>query len=290
MLGVFRLLGTRAVHLAAEAVVPYFFITGPGARRASRDYLRRLRAQGGDLPGLVREPGVREVYRHFRCFTRATVDKVLAWAGSVHGLLPDPAEIEPFLELRRSGRGALFLGAHLGNLEMLRGLGQGVGQGGLNAVVYSQNAVRFHAILEQVNPGFRTHLVQVAEITPATAIDLQERLDRGECLFVVGDRTPPSAAGRSVRAPFLGASAAFPIGPYLLAHLLRCPVYLMFCAHDGARYRVRLEPFAERIELPRSGREAALAQWAGRYARSLETQCRETPFEWFNFFDFWAAR
>jgi len=283
-----RLLGPRAVRAVADGLVPYFFLTSARARRASRDYLDRLRSHAGALPDLPGEPGPREVFRHFRAFTRATVDKLLAWSGSSSGIQLEVGELEPFLALHRSGRGALVLGAHLGNLEMLRALGQGHGLGGLNAVVYSPNAVRFHELLKRVNPGFATDLVQVTAITPATAIRLQEKLDRGECLFIVGDRTPPSETGRVVPAPFLGRPAPFPIGPYILAHLLRCEVHLLYCVHDGARYRVRLEPFAERIELPRAGREAALAGWAERYAQSLEAQCRATPFQWFNFYAFWG--
>ena len=290
MVGILRLLGPRAVRLAAEAVVPYFFLTSRRARVASLDYLARLRARFGPLPGLAGDPGRREVYRHFRCFTRATVDKLLAWAGASQGIQVELADLEGFLQIRASGRGALFLSAHLGNLEMMRALGEGRGLEGLNAVVYAENAVRFHELLRRVNPAFGVNLVQVASVSPDTAIRLQEKVDRGECLFIVGDRTPPSDNGRTVLAPFLGEQAAFPIGPFLLAHLLRCPVYLMFCVHDGQRYRVRLEPFADRLELPRIGREAAMARWAGRYAQSLEAQCRATPYQWFNFFDFWGFR
>jgi predicted LPLAT superfamily acyltransferase len=287
MAGLLRLLGPRAVRGIAEALVPYFFLTGPTARRASRAYLERL--WQADPACLPRRPGLREAYRHFRSFGRATVDKLFAWAGHRDQLALDPEGLEPFLDLLQSGRGALFLGAHLGNLDMLRGLGQGLGLTGLNAVVYARNAVRFHEMLKRVNPGFAGELVQVTEVDPGTAIRLQEKLDRGESLFIVGDRTPPGEPGRSVRVPFLGGAADFPIGPYLLAHLLRCPVYLIHCVHDGRRYRVRLEPFAEQLELPRADRQAALALWAGRYAQSLEAQCRATPFQWFNFFDFWRT-
>ncbi|MDR3670010.1 MAG: glycosyltransferase [Holophaga sp.] len=288
MVWILRRLGPRGLRLAGGILVPYFFLTSGQARRASRDYLTRLRACSGPLPGLPGNPGLREVYRHFRSFGRAITDKVLAWSGCRPELASE--DLEPFLALRRGGRGAVFLGAHLGNLEMLRALGQGRGLPGLNAVVYSENAVRFHELLARVNPAFGVNLVQVAAVSPDTAILLQEKVDRGECLFIVADRTPPSDRGRTVQAPFLGHDAAFPIGPFILAHLLHCPVYLMFCVHDGQRYRVRLEPFAESVELPRAGREAALAGWAGRYARGLEAQCRATPFEWFNFFDFWASR
>jgi predicted LPLAT superfamily acyltransferase len=78
------------------------------------------------------------------------------------------------------------------------------------------------------------------------------------------------------------------MGPFLLAHLLRCPVHTLFCSREGGRYRVHWTPFAERLDWPRGQREAAITQCAQRYGLALEAQCRATPFEWFNFFDFWS--
>jgi predicted LPLAT superfamily acyltransferase len=90
-----------------------------------------------------------------------------------------------------------------------------------------------------------------------------------------------------VIADFLGHPAPFPQGPFVLAHLLECPVYLFFCLKEGERYRVHLEHFAERVILPRRERQSALAGYAQRYARRLEAYCQRAPLQWFNFFDFW---
>ena len=50
-----------------------------------------------------------------------------------------------------------------------------------------------------------------------------------------------------------------------------------------------LEPFAERIELPRRARAEHLAVWTQRYAARLEHYCCKAPYQWFNFYDFWAC-
>ncbi|MBV8653201.1 MAG: glycosyltransferase family 2 protein, partial [Alphaproteobacteria bacterium] len=76
--------------------------------------------------------------------------------------------------------------------------------------------------------------------------------------------------------------------PYILAHLLGCPVYLLFCLREKGGYRLYFERFAERIELPRGpGRGEALAGHAGRYAGRLADLALLAPFQWYNFFDFW---
>ncbi len=80
------------------------------------------------------------------------------------------------------------------------------------------------------------------------------------------------------------------MGPYLLASVLHCPIYLTFGLYRGGnRYDMVCEPFAERVDLPRGAREEALAAYVQRYADRLAEHVQEAPDNWFNFFDFWSA-
>jgi predicted LPLAT superfamily acyltransferase len=56
-----------------------------------------------------------------------------------------------------------------------------------------------------------------------------------------------------------------------------------------SRYDLYCEPFAERITLPRRGREQALLDVVQRYADRLEEHARRAPDNWFNFYDFWGS-
>jgi predicted LPLAT superfamily acyltransferase len=92
--------------------------------------------------------------------------------------------------------------------------------------------------------------------------------------------------------PFLGAEAAFPIGPWVLAAALDCPVYWLACYQrpgDGGRHTLVCEQLRERVELPRKSRESALRAVIADYVQHLERACREAPLAWFNFFPFWRT-
>jgi len=117
---------------------------------------------------------------------------------------------------------------------------------------------------------------------------LSERVDRGEWIAIAGDRTPTTGHARTSRAPFLGEEAAFSQGPYVLAALMGCPVYLMFCLREGNGHTVYFERFAERIDLPRKDRQATLARLVSQYASRLEYHCIRAPLQFYNFYDFWA--
>jgi predicted LPLAT superfamily acyltransferase len=275
--GAWRLLGRRAARLAALPAVLWVFATGAEARRASRAYLGRL----GEPVSAWR------VLAHMYAFAEACIDRFAAWQGEVSTAAIDFHGESEFLRLSAEKRGALFIGSHLGNLEMVRALATLGGVAKITAVVYTENSRRFTEALRRASPQFADNLLEVADFGPATAVQLKERIDRGEILVIVGDRTPAADNGRCTRALFLGREARFPQGPMILAHLLECPVYLFFCLKHGARYSLHLERFAERVELPPRSRETAIAGYVAQYAARLESYCREAPLQWFNFYDFW---
>jgi predicted LPLAT superfamily acyltransferase len=284
---IYRVLGRRVVQALLLPVTAYFFLTGARARAASLQYLNRVFEHFGPLPELPRAPGWRDAFRHFQAFSESALDKVAAWSGRHEELPVDFAAHAQIESLALSGRGALLIGAHLGNFEMSRALGVSTGMKGINAIVYSEHSRRFAALLAGANSDFGVNLMHVPTLGPDDAIRLQEKIDAGELIFIVGDRTPAAENGRVSTVPFLGAPAAFAQGPLLIAHLLGCPVYLLFCLREGERYRLHLEPFADQITLPRRDRDEALAGYLARYAARLEHYCGVAPLQWFNFFDFW---
>lgn len=286
MVGCFRLFGERAARVLLYPVVAYFLLTGADARRASNAYFDRLRRFAGASAALPR-PGWRTAFRHMMAFAEALLHKFAAWLGQIGDekvSFPNQAEFQALLA---SGKGALFIGAHLGNLELSRALASGGRKAAVNAVVYVEHGRGFFDALARSNPDFSVNLIHVAEVGPGTSIELKEKIDNGELLVIVGDRTPPGERARTCTVDFLGAPAPFAKGPFILAALLECPVYLFFCLKEADGYRIHFERFAERVVLPRAEREARLRELVQRYARRLEAYCLRAPYQWFNFYDYW---
>lgn len=281
----YRLLGRRAARLLLYPVVGYFFLTGRKARTASLDYLGRIaKIRASDC-----RPGWAQSFRHMLAFGEAGLDKLAAWADPERLVPVDFPERAEFERLVASKRGAVLIGSHLGNLEMSRALAVSDARVPVNAVVFTDHALRFNSILAKANANFGVNLIQVTHLGPETAIDLKAKIERGELVVIVGDRTPPDerSGHRISCADFLGEPAPFAQGPFILASLLDCPVYLFFCLRDGDRFRLHLEAFAERIDLPRKARAERLEAYIRQYAKRLEHYCLTAPEQWFNFYNFW---
>ena len=285
----YRLLGERAARMLLYPIVAYFLLTGSKMRAASLDYLQRVRIHGAGKT-INAKPGWRDSFRHMLAFAQSGLDKLAAWMGGFDSNRVDFPNHAEFDRLLASGRGAVLIGSHLGNLEMTRALATNEQRAIVNAVVYTDNAQRFNETLAQANASFGVNLIQVSHLGPDTAIMLKSKIDRGEMIVIVGDRTPPAEGGSAARVSqidFLGQPAPFAQGPFILASLLDCPVYLFFCLREGDRYRIYFEPFAERIVLPRRERQERLQQYLQQYAQRLEAHCLKAPYQWFNFYDFW---
>jgi predicted LPLAT superfamily acyltransferase len=281
---VYRLLGPRGLRAALVPIAVYFHLTGTEQRNASRLFLLRAHA----ARGLNSEPGWRDTFRHSLGFAQETAQTVSAWLGGIDPsdlTSPDQDEIS---RIAASGNGILLIVSHLGNIEISRALLDGDIRSRLTLLVHTRNSQNYARAVGRLRPDAALNTLQVDEIDPATMARLQQRIDGGGWIVIAGDRTPIRGDRRVSYAPFLGHDAPFPQGPYILAHLLECPVYLMFCLREKGHYAVHFEKFADRISLPRRDREGALRHYATRYAQRLESFCLRDPFQWHNFYNFWA--
>ncbi|ASG07788.1 glycosyltransferase family 2 protein [Vibrio anguillarum] len=290
LLAVYSLLGRPIFNLMLKLVMSYYYLTGKQARQASEQYLQHLQSYANRRQ--ITLPNHLSSYNHLLSFGHTMLDKLAAWKGdfsvknlTIHGQ-------ESFQALVERKQGVLLLGSHLGNIELCRALGRRHSHIKINALVFTEHAERFNAVMKAINPNSELNLIQVSRLGPDTAILLQQKIEQGEWVVIVGDRTSTSKETRAVWADFLGQPAPFPQGPFMLASVLKAPVYLLFGLRDERsktpHFNVYFEHFSDNIDLPRKERQAALAQVVQRYADRLEHYTLQAPLQWYNFFNFWT--
>ena len=131
-------------------------------------------------------------------------------------------------------------------------------------------------------------LLEVSEFNVATAMKLQQRINNGRFIVIVGDRVPIGDQGRVVECEFLGRPANFPAGPFLLASLLGCPAGTLFCVREGKRFKMFIDDLPGLNGVARNQREAAIAEAAATFAHRLGDLAQAYPLQWYNFFPFWV--
>ena len=281
-------LGPRVAALLVLPAVVYFLLTDRRGRAASRRYLDRLYARPEGRLALGHQPGLADSFRHYREFALNILDRAGFWVGRADRFRFVLHGREHLDRLLTAHRGALILSAHLGSFDALRMLARSA-EIPVRVVMYTHHARMINSIFKRLDPAIDLRTIQLDPTAPMrSAMEIRAAVERGELVGILGDRVGPEDADRVSRVPFLGRSAPFSHGPFLLAATLRCPVLLMFGYRVNATtYEVFTEPLTDGAALPVEARDEALAALTGAYARRLEAFCLRAPYQWFNFFDFW---
>lgn len=278
-----RVLGRWPFLACLYPVVIYYWATRKVARQASLQYLRRLHASRSVF---AHEPGARENLHHFLTFAQVILDKTLAMTGRYRTERVRFEGREALIERIQSGQGAVVATAHMGCIELCQCIAQQRPGLKLNILVHTQHAQRFNRLMQRLAPDCSVQLLQVSEFDAGMAMLLAQKVAQGEFIAIAADRVPVHDS-KTVAAQFLGYPAQFPCGPYVIAALLKCPLYFMGCVHEGDGYAVQFIPIAQQIMLPRNNRQQALAVYAQTLALHMEQMLEKAPYDWFNFFPFW---
>jgi predicted LPLAT superfamily acyltransferase len=280
--------GRRLTRLILHPICVYFLLFDATSRRNIKRYLQRA---------IGPHAGWADAYRLMHAFASTVLDRVYFLRGRID--LFDvtiqgngPVEAEVF-----AGRGAFLLGAHVGSFEAMGACRQHSADQGalpLAMLMFTDNAQRITAILEAISlPELRPHIIALGR--PHSMLALRDWLDGGGLGGLLADRTLSAGdemgqRGNNLTLSFLGQPAVFNDGPFRLAALLRRKVYFMAGLYlGGARYDVRFEPladFSERVP-DLAERERRIRAAVEAYVLRLEAMCRELPYNWFNFHDFW---
>jgi predicted LPLAT superfamily acyltransferase len=272
-----RICGLRGAYVWLVFVAAYFTLAAPRSWRCSVQYLKRVL---GPQPSW-KWPVL--VYRHFFSFGITLLDRLAVIMG--RSQMECRFEGEPmFKEFLDQGKGIILLGAHVGSWEMGGHiLGPRLGKP-VNMVVLEKEEARVRQLFERALQAKQFRLLTTDE-HPLRSIPIIAALRRGEIVGLHGDR---SFGGADLPTPFLGGTARFPIGPYLLAAASGAPIFQVFAVRERlGHYRFFSFPaqFVSR-ELLRA-KPDALQPYLAEYAGRLASVARQYPFQWYNIYPFW---
>ena len=263
-------LGRTAAQILTLPVCGYFFLLSRTARSASHDYLWRV---------LGRPPSTADRWRHYRCFANCLIDRVLLLNGQIGTFQTTIVGEQALLTVLTGEGGAFLFGAHFGSFEVVRAFGRLIMDVPVSLVMYEDNARKTSQVLNAINPELSMDIVGLGK--PGSMLAIQERLDAGHLVGVLADRSLNDE--RSLQIPFLGSDARFPLGPFRMAALLGKPVVLMLGVYRGGlRYDIIFETISICPTM------AMVEDTLRLYVARLEHHCRSAPYNWFNFYHFWA--
>ena len=288
-------LGRPIARLLLYPIVCYFVIAGGEARAASRDYLKRV---------LGREARLIDGFRHVFCFASTILDRLYLLNDRHHlfriEVLGSDVIQRAMGDPTRKTRGAFVIGAHLGSFEAVRAAGRDDKDLRVSMVMYEDNAQYLNGVFAAINPKLTEAIIPLGRID--SMLRVKRALDDGGLVGMLGDRTLAEEVGTAAvrEVELLGGKVSIPTGPFRMAAMLKRPVvFIVGLYRGGNRYEVRYESLFDFSDIPDRGIDratsaetinAAIDAAIRCYVERLEHYCREAPFNWFNFYDYWNDR
>ena len=267
--------GRRLSRQVLYLIVCYYWLAAPATARHIRRYQRRV---------LTHPPRARDRFAQLLSFATCVHDRVFLLNDRFAGFELEVHNENLLQRVLAQGSGCFLMGAHLGSFEITRSFGAQHPQVAVAMAMYAENARKISAVLAAINPRSQLAIIPLGSID--AMLQIRARLEAGAFVGMLADRTLGDEP--VVELEFLGSSALFPLGPWRAAALMRRPVLFVAGLYCGAnRYRIVVDEVADFTATEPAGRQAAIQDAVIRYVKILEGYCRQYPYNWFNFFDFW---
>ena len=221
-----------------------------------------------------------DVYRSFYNFGKAIVDRFAAYAGRTYEVIVENREL--YYGRVHTKQGFIMLFSHIGNTEMAGYFLSTpdkrmhiLAYGGESPVVMKNRAKvleRNNIDMIPVYPDDMSHIYRINEV-----------LQNGDVLAFAADRLMGDS---TIEATMFGTRVKLPAGAFQVCIAMKQPVLLVFVMKVSYKtYRV----FCEQLEVnPTLSRKAQVQDLADRFANRVENMAKRHPYQWFNFYDFWA--
>lgn len=273
----------------------FYLIFSSRARNESVLYQKQLKTfTNGESPKKI------SPYKQIVSFSLCLVEKLQGWLGQVKfdRIEYQNDDIDLLLGELKQGHGAILITSHLGNMELMRSLSDyntKLVNREVPVVIIAEVSTteQFTKTLQELNPKFSLNMVDSASIGPDTICYLIEQIENGALVVLAGDRTSAHTRDKIIKQDFLGKTAPFPYGTYLIPFLIKeAPVYYMFGLRTktsifNPKYKIYIEKSKIDFSCGRAEREANMKACCAEFAGKLEKFCSIYPYQWYNFFNFW---
>ncbi len=264
-------LGVRAAYFVLYFVATYYFLFLKKSNRVVFYYFReRLK-----YPHLKAK---KMVFRNYFVFGQTIIDKVAIGAGMRGSFTYEFDGIETLKRLLAEKKGGVLISAHLGNFEIAEHFFADIDfDFQINLVTTDREHSQIKEYLENVTNKSSVKFIIVKDDL-SHIYDINNALAKNELICFTGDRYMEGS--KALEAEFLGKTAKFPAGPFMIASRLKVPVAFVYVMKEP---KLHYHLYTREAEVKHRDAQGLLET----YLESVTGMIEKYPLQWFNYFDFW---
>jgi len=268
-------IGRSTARVILYPIAIYFYFTSPKVVRSSKKYFQRVNQNKANNNTVI---------KHIHHFSATILDRVffLTDQHSRFDITTNGQDVlDDYIE---QGKGGILLGSHHGSFEVLRSLAVKNKKLRLKVLMYQDHNQMITRILDQLNPDVADTVINLADND--ALLKVKDAIDDGYFVGMLGDRVTDGE--RKTCCRLLADDVDFPAGPMLMACILNVPVISFFGLYEsGNKYNLYIEKLADTLNIKRKDREHEVQRLTQKYVTRLEEYIIKSPYNWFNFYDYW---
>lgn len=228
--------------------------------------------------GFDRVKARRMAYRNFNLFGRTLIDRIALLTNRRRVFSYHFFQEEVLREMHARMKGGFLFSAHVGNWENAGNLIAERITTTINILMLDAEVEKIKDYLSRQTGGARYNIIPLKEDLSHLVL-VHQALKRNELIALHADRYQKGQ--KTYALSFLGKTAHFPAGPFIMAQKFKVPITFVFAVKDGmTHYELSASQPRDLYDTPE-----ALAE---DYVLHLEKLVRNYPEQWFNYFDFYA--
>lgn len=272
----YKIFGKNILYLIAFIAAFFTFILSKSIRGYSKKYLTVIKPYTNIKPSLYNQ------FKHIYAYASCLVDKLLVYSGDFLDkdiVFDNEDDKRQLFEDIEKKKGVFFICNHIGNIEVLQTFLLNkitVHDFGINIFLSRHQSRIFNDFLTNIKMDLPVKIFPVEDIGLNTGIELKENLDKGDIVFIAGDRLAENNDKKNIEQNMFSHGILLPIGTFKLANLMEVPTYFITAVKCGRQYKIYLE------------KQTCLLQTEliNSFIKYLEKIILKYPFQFFHFYDF----
>ncbi|MCP4976735.1 MAG: lipid A biosynthesis acyltransferase [Maribacter sp.] len=267
-------LGTGASYFLLLFVALYYcFFSGKSTKAIFQYFHKRLKYS--------RLKSYLYVYRNYFVFGQTIIDKVAISSGLQNRFTYEFDGVENIQELIKKDEGGILISAHVGNFEIAEFFFDDLDtKSQISLVTTDTEHEHIKSYLERVTSKSKIKFIIVREDL-SHVFEINTALERGELVCFTGDRY--FEGQKTLSTQFLGETAIFPAGPFLLGSRSKVPVLFVYVMKESKKH---YHLYARKAILTKRDAQELLES----YTQSVAWILDKYPLQWFNYFNFWDQK
>jgi predicted LPLAT superfamily acyltransferase len=270
------LFGLRPAYLLLVFVALYYTVKEKAAGRAIRDFRSRLGTKTSFW----------DLYRHFFSFGTSLIDRYAFLIGKQNLFSFETVREDLILSAIAENKGAILLGSHIGNWELAGNLLSDRIKADIYYVMVDAEKNDVRSVSSAALSRRRITPIPVGDNGLELVLAVRNALKGNGLVCMLGDRM---VGNKGESHNFLGKDVQFPAGPFVIAASTGAPIIPIVVTKRGLSTYVFKAYAPMRFDgVTGANRDKYVFTAMERYVGILEQIVKESPLQWFNFYDFWA--